>query len=297
MSDPLRYAYNTNGMLSHRLDDALGLLADTGYAGVALSLDHAHHDPYAPDLAARTARLAARLEQLGLASVIETGARFLLTPARKHYPTLVSVEATGRRRRIDFLKLCLDIAADLGSEAVSFWAGNPSREVSRGTSWQWLVQGVGEVVEYAGRRGVTCAFEPEPGMLVEDCDDWQLLAGEVPGLTLALDTGHCIVSGHYEPADAVETFADALGACAVEDMPRGVHEHRPPGEGDMDLPAVLGALRRVGYSRLVSVELSRDSHRADVLVGSALAALRTAEAQGVDGPIDLTADTTTGVTA
>ena len=44
----LRYAYNTNGLANHRLDDALAFLADSGYAGVALTLDHGHLDPFAP---------------------------------------------------------------------------------------------------------------------------------------------------------------------------------------------------------------------------------------------------------
>lgn len=49
---------------------------------------------------------------------------------------------------------------------------------------------------------------------------------------------------------------------------------------------VAGQLQRyqppvadVGYRRLVSLELSRDSHRADVLVPAALAALREAESR------------------
>ncbi|WP_089156472.1 sugar phosphate isomerase/epimerase family protein [Micromonospora sp. NBS 11-29] len=273
----LRYAYNTNGMTSHRLDDALALLADTGYDGVALTLDVAHHDPYAPDLAGRTARLARRLAGLGLDSVVETGARFLLDARRKHHPTLVSPDGTDRARRRDFLRTCVDVAADLGSEAVAFWAGVPEPGTDRRRCWGWLVDGVREVVEYATGRGVRCAFEPEPGMLVDDCDDWARLAAQVPGLTLALDTGHCLVSGRYPPAAAVRAFGPVLGACAVEDMPRGRHEHRAPGEGDMDLPAVLGALVETGYPGLVSLELSRDSHRADTLVPAALAALRAAE--------------------
>jgi sugar phosphate isomerase/epimerase len=273
----LRYAYNTNGLASHRLDDALTLLADSGYDGVALTLDVVHHDPFAPDLPARTAALARRLRGLGLASVIETGARFLLDPRRKHHPTLVSADPADRARRAEFLRICVDVAADLGSEAVSFWAGVPADGLDRAQCWRWLVDGVADVVSYAERRGVTCAFEPEPGMLVEDCDDWCRLTDAVGGLALALDTGHCIVSGRYEPADAVRVFAPHLGACAVEDMPRGHHEHRAPGEGDMDLPAVLGALSEIGYARLVSLELSRDSHRADVLVPAALAVLREAE--------------------
>ena len=271
----LRYAYNTNGLTSHRLDDALTLLADSGYDGVALTLDVAHHDPFAPDLPARTAALRRRLDGLGLGSVVETGARFLLDPRRKHHPTLVSPDPADRARRVAFLRTCVDVAADLGSEAVSFWAGVPGDD--RTGSWERLVEGVTDVVAYAAGRGVTCAFEPEPGMLVDDCDDWSRLAAAVPGLTLALDTGHCVVSGRFTPDAAVRAFADRLGAVAVEDMPRGRHEHRAPGEGDVDLPAVLGALRDVGHTGLVSLELSRDSHRADTLVPAALAALRAAE--------------------
>jgi len=271
----LRYAYNTNGLTSHRLDDALALLADSGYDGVALTLDVAHHDPFAPDLPGRNAALRRRLDGLRLASVVETGARFLLDPRRKHHPTLVSADADDRARRIAFLKTCVDVAADLGSEAVSFWAGVPGDD--RTTSWSRLVDGVTEVVGYAADRNVTCAVEPEPGMLVDDCDDWARLAAAVPGLTLALDAGHCIVSGRWAPDDAVRAFAPQLGAVAIEDMPRGRHEHRAPGEGDMDLPAVLAALRDVAYGGLVSLELSRDAHRADTLVPAALAALRAAE--------------------
>ncbi len=272
----LRYGYNTNGLTSHRLDDALALLADTGYDGVALTLDVAHHDPFAPDLAGRTAKLSRCLDELGLASVVETGARFLLDPRRKHEPTLVSPTPEERARRVQFLSLCIDVAADLGSEAMSFWAGRPAPGLDAGSCWEWLVSGVSRVVDYAQARGVVAALEPEPGMLVEDCDQWAKLAELVPGVTLALDTGHCIVAGHWEPADAVRGFADRLGTVAIEDMPRGRHEHCAPGEGDMDLAGVLGALQDVGYSGLVCVELSRDSHRADTVAPAALAALQQA---------------------
>ncbi len=154
---------------------------------------------------------------------------------------------------------------------MSFWSGVPARELGRGDCWRWLIESVTGVVAYAATRSVTCAVEPEPGMLIEDCDDWRTLSGAVPGLTLALDTGHCIVTGRWEPADAVREFAPHLGACAVEDMPWGRHEHRALGEGDMDIPAVLDALGEVGYAKLVSLELSRDSHRADLLVPAVVA--------------------------
>ncbi|TFV55998.1 sugar phosphate isomerase/epimerase [Geodermatophilus sp. DF01-2] len=273
----LRYAYNTNGLTSHRLDDALAFLADTGYAGVALTLDVVHLDPFAPDVRKQAERTRARCDELGLGVVVETGARFLLDPRVKHEPTLVTPDAEGRARRLAYLRLACDLAEVLGAEAVSFWAGVPRPGVDRDAAWGWLVDGVRALVDSSGGGPYTLAVEPEPGMLVEDCDGWARLAAEVPGISLALDTGHCVVAGAYAPQEAVARFAPHLGTVAVEGMRRGVHDHLPLDEGDVDLPAVLGALRTAGWDRLVTLELSRDGHRAHEMVPRAMATLRAAE--------------------
>ncbi len=57
----LRFGYGTNGFANHRLDDALAVIADLGYSGVALTLDHDHLDPFAPGLAGRVDAVARRL--------------------------------------------------------------------------------------------------------------------------------------------------------------------------------------------------------------------------------------------
>jgi len=271
----LRYAYNTNGLAHHRLDDALSLLADTGYAGVALTLDVHHLDPLADDALAVAERLRGRLDALELEVVVETGARYLLDARVKHEPTLVTGDAAGRARRLAYLRRACDVAAVLRAEAVSFWTGVP-RGVDREQAWGWVVDGVSALVDSHGDADYALAVEPEPGMLLEDCDDWAHLHGAVPGVTLALDTGHCVVSGRWSPQDAVREFAPHLGTVALEGMRRGVHDHLPLDEGDVDLPAVLAALSGVGYDRLVTLELSRDSHRAHEMVPRAMATLRAA---------------------
>ena len=273
----LRFAYNTNGAANHRLGDAVALIADAGYDGVALTLDHHHLDPMEEGWVARTEALARGLHARGLGCVIETGARFLLDPRAKHEPTLLSPEPEGRARRVAFLNRAIDIGACLGAEAVSFWAGVPRPGVDRGEAGAWLVDGIARVLAHAERRGVTAALEPEPGMLVETLDDWALLGEHLPALTLALDLGHCLVTREREPAAAVHEFAPRLGTVAIEDMRRGEHVHLPFGEGDMDVPACLEALEAVGFARLVCVELSRESHRADVMVPQSLAWLRAQE--------------------
>jgi D-psicose/D-tagatose/L-ribulose 3-epimerase len=276
----LRFAYNTNGATNHRLDDALALIAEAGYDGVALTLDHHHLDPFASELIGRSEKLARRLEELGLGVVIETGARFLLDPRAKHEPTLLSPEREGRARRLDFLYRCVEVAAATGAEAVSFWAGVPRPGVDPTEAHRWLVEGVSRLAERAEERGVVVALEPEPGMLVETLDDYREVAPKVPGLRLALDTGHCLVTGEREPEDAAREFAEELGTVAIEDMRRGVHEHLPFGEGDMDAPAVLAALEEIGFRGLVCVELSRESPRAHRTIPEAISFLKDAVVSG-----------------
>ena len=39
-------AYNTNGLANHDLLDAIELLADIGYSGISITLDHGALNPY-----------------------------------------------------------------------------------------------------------------------------------------------------------------------------------------------------------------------------------------------------------
>jgi D-psicose/D-tagatose/L-ribulose 3-epimerase len=268
----MRFAFNTNGCAHHRLDDALGLIADSGYDGVALTLDIHHLDPFADGFRAELARVAARLRVLGLGCVVETGARFLLDPRQKHEPTLVSASAEGRALRVEFLTRALEVTAECGAEAMSFWGGVPKPGVTAAQARAWVVEGAAEVVRRASLLGTVAALEPEPGMAIETPAEWEALG--VEGLRLALDTGHCVVTGEIEPGDAVRRWAGRLGTVSIEDMARGVHVHLPFGEGDMDVPGVLRALGETGFGGLVCVELSRESHRADTMVPQSLAWLR-----------------------
>ncbi len=268
----LRYAYNTNGCGSHRLGDALDLMAEAGYAGVALTLDHHHLDPFAEDWERQAGVVASQLHALQFGSVIETGARFLLDPRAKHEPTLVTASAEGRAFRVAFLKRAIDIAAILGSETVSFWGGVPKPGVAPGEARAWLLEGLHAVTAYAAEQGVVAAFEPEPGMAIETAAEWEALG--VPGLKLALDTGHCLVTQDIDPAEAVRRYADRLGTVSIEDMARGTHVHLPFGTGDMDMPAILDALEAVAFPGLVCVELSRESPSADKAIPGSIAWLR-----------------------
>jgi L-ribulose-5-phosphate 3-epimerase len=281
-----RFGFGTNGFADHRLDDALAVLADLGYAGVALTLDHSHLDPYARNLPRRVARLARRLDRLGLAVVVETGARYLLDARRKHFPTLVS---EGAERRVDLLVRAVAVAADLGAEAMSFWSGaRPEAEaVAEATVWDRLVAGTAEVTEAAAVRGVTLGFEPEPGMVVDTLDRhdelWRRL-GEPPHFGLTLDIGHCRCLEPQDVPDCVRRAGPRLAHVQIDDMRRGVHEHLEFGAGEISFPPVLAALADCGYGGLVSVELPRHSHAAPEVARRSLGFLQAAAEPAMAAP-------------
>ena len=197
-------------------------------------------------------------------------------------PQRVAAAGFALRRQHDTAQQCCEPRRDaqqqvgIGAERDGhvFWAGVPKPGVSPADAHAWLLDGATQVARRAESLGTTAALEPEPGMLIETVDDWAALA--IPGLHLALDTGHCIVTNERDPADAVREFAPHLGTVTIEDMKRGVHVHLPFGEGDMDVPAVLRALSDVGFQKLVCVEMSRESHRADTIIPTSLAYLKAA---------------------
>lgn len=277
----LRFGYGTNGMHSHRLDDAVALLADLGYDGVALTLDHVHLDPFEPDLPGRVARLRRLLETHGLAVVVETGARYLLDPRRKHHPTLLHDEEAARLR-VDYLRRAVDVAADLGAEAVSFWSGTRPEGVTEQLAWARLTEGVDRVLEHAGRRQVVCAVEPEPGHFLDTLDGVLELRARLDGpdlLRVTLDLGHVVCNEPRDMAATIHRAGSLLANVQVDDMLPGVHEHLELGAGEVDLHAALTALTAVGYAGLASLELPRHSHAAPEVAARSLARLRRAAPQ------------------
>ncbi len=271
-----RFVYNTNGFAFHRLDDALRLLAAQGWAGVALTPDVHHLDPLR-STPAEVQAVASLLRSLRLEVVIETGARFVLDPARKHRPTLLD-EPPEAARRLAFLERCVEQAVALGAPVVTTWSGRAPEGLPAGVAFARLVEGLRAAAAHAGARGLRLGFEPEPGMLVERAADWPRVRDAVahPALGLALDVGHCLALREDPPEAWIRRFAADLVVVQLDDHRAGTHEHLMFGEGDLDLPAVARALHEVGYAGPLEVELSRHSATAPEASAASLAALRRA---------------------
>lgn len=257
----LRIGYNTNGFMCHTLESAIRIIADIGYRGIAITLDNYILNPGAADLDRQLDRTQALLDRNDLSCVIETGARFLLDPRQKHEPTLISPAGAGRRIRLDFYKRAIDIAAQLEAKALSFWSGIRSSSVKETAAWDWLVAGCRELLDHAARRGIPLAFEPEPGMFIENLAQYQKLKEyldhDLWGLTL--DVGHVFLTEPTEPGDCIRQFKNDIKNIHIEDMKKGRHAHLQFGDGEMGFPDIFKALNDINYAGPINVELSRHS--------------------------------------
>ncbi|MFC9529302.1 sugar phosphate isomerase/epimerase family protein [Streptomyces sp. NPDC056975] len=279
----IRWGYGTNGLTDLRLEDALAVLADLGYDGVGLTLDHMHLDPLVPDLPTRTRQVARVLDRHGLSVTVETGARYVLDPRRKHGPSLLDPDPDARAARTRLLIRAVQVAADLGAHAVHCFSGVTPDGTDDGTAWKRLADALAPVLDAASAAGVPLAIEPEPGHLLATLADFHYLREEFGGpeaLGLTLDIGHCQCLEPMPPADCVREAAPWLKHVQIEDMRRGVHEHLPFGDGEIDFPPVLEALEATGYQGLTVVELPRHSHAGPRLAEESLRFLRAAAEGG-----------------
>ncbi|MCA8939258.1 MAG: sugar phosphate isomerase/epimerase [Planctomycetes bacterium] len=256
--------YNTNGFGFHRLDDVIDILAELGYRALAFTPDVHHLHPFETS-SQRLSRIKKRLDELGMACVIESGARFILNPRKKHRPTLLDDDPAPR---IDLLRRCMDFAERLGAKVVSTWSGalpveGDSAGFDRETHMRRLAKQLNALIDEAESRGLTLAIEPEPGFFIEKMSDYDELCSYAErALPLTLDVGHLRCVEEEPEANYIRRYAKQLVNVQLDDMKRGVHRHIPFWEGEVDFPSVFAALREINYEGLACVELSESSRDA-----------------------------------
>jgi sugar phosphate isomerase/epimerase len=256
--------YSTNSLGDIDPLAALPILRDLGYRSLAITLDRHCLDPFATDSETEADRWRTALAGHGMACVIETGSRHLLDPRVKHEPTLVSADAGGRAKRVDFLRRAIDVAARIGAGCVSLWSGTVRDSADEAATWERLVAGLRPVLDHAHGRGVVLGFEPEPGMFVDTLDRYRLLLERLDRpdhLRLTVDVGHLECMGERPAANVLEAWIERLVNVHVDDMLACRHDHLPLGTGDVDFRSLFAGLHGLDVAVGLHVELPRQSHR------------------------------------
>ncbi|HBU36975.1 MAG TPA: hypothetical protein DEB70_04125 [Planctomycetaceae bacterium] len=260
----MKAGYSTNSLGDVDPLDALSLLCEQGYASLAITPDRNILNPYEKTFASEVRVWQHALAKAQMSCVVETGARHLLDPRRKHHPTLLSDAQNDCNRRIEFLRRAIELAGELNAGCVSLWSGAVCSDADDALLWQKLTDGVGEVLDHASRCGVVLGFEPEPGMFIDTVTRAEELferLGRPKSLGITVDVGHLECLGERPLAATVRDVADRIVNVHIDDMTACCHEHLPLGKGDIDYRPIFQELFNAGYQGGLHVELPRQSHR------------------------------------
>jgi sugar phosphate isomerase/epimerase len=273
----MKLAYNSNGWRGRSLEATVETLARLGYDAIEIT---PQHDQFAPESwsQAEAERISNVVAASGLSiSNLHAGAGDLLGADIAHEPSLISLSAGDRARRLDLNRRAIDFAAALGTDLVCFTSGPLPPLASVSDSWQRLADGTMECLAHATPRGIRIAIEPEPELLIRSSLDFLQLyrrLGCPAGLGLNLDIGHAQVTYEDTPA-VIREFAPLLWHVHVEDIAGRVHKHLIPGQGQVDFHGIGKALTAIGYTGAASIELMDHSAQAEDVARHCMAVLQT----------------------
>ena len=161
-----------------------------------------------------------------------------------------------RRHTIEHFKELAVLTAEWGGKILLYipgWAvyGTPLRQ-----AWQWSVEALREIAQFAAPYGVTVVIEPTSfdSNIVDRCDDAIMLMEEVgePNVKLMFDTFHVLYRREV-CTDYVYRMGKNLKHMHISD-----NDRLPPGEGRGDFVGVINALKDINFDGYLAMELGFD---------------------------------------
>ena len=181
-------------------------------------------------------------------------------------------QAEDNPRKIELSKKIVDLAVDLGTRVVTTHIGVTPEDRTDPT-YVTMLAACRELADYAAGRGVTFAIEtgPEKAVVLKQfLDD----VGSA-GLGVNLDPANLVMVVADDPAAAVHTLKDYIvhthakdgiktgdgdpvsfyhGQNFTYDPTAAFFEEVPLGEGGVDWPRYIQALRDIGYKGFLTIE-------------------------------------------
>ena len=129
--------------------------------------------------------------------------------------------------------------------------------IAPAAQWDWAVEHVRELAEYAQGLGLELAIELEPfqmsivntiermGQFLKDVDH--------PAAKANVDISHVALTG--DPAEQIKTLKGRIAHVHLSDCDGKKHGDLPPGRGVVNFPPYLQALADAGFAGTVSIEL------------------------------------------
>lgn len=253
----MKLAFSSNAFGRYSLMDTISILAGMGYEGIEIMADRPHAFP--PDLSPGDIRAVREILNAHHLEVSNINAFMLNAIGDVYHPSWIDADPAARKQRVEHTLACIDLASEWGAGTVSTEPGGPLCDgqcLEEGC--KLFLQGLHEVEDRARKRNVKVLIEPEPCLLIENSTQFldliKDLDPEVFGLNFDIGHFYCVSE---DPAKLIRSdLREYIRHFHLEDISETrKHLHLMLGDGAIDIPGVLSAIRQIGYDRFVTVEL------------------------------------------
>ncbi|MBR5641758.1 MAG: fructoselysine 3-epimerase [Firmicutes bacterium] len=242
----------TSGYQRNPLEHVFQDAKEFGYDYIELY--GARPQAYAPDLKAGDMKELRRLIEQYEVPVLG------YTPEHNLYPYnyMIGPEAQ-RRDAVEYLKLCLDMAKEMGAKYMLTSPANGGYLATYDELWPRLEKTIRELGEYAAKCEVRLTVEP----LTPYESNFFTRANDLLELFRRVDNpwvvGMCDVVPPFVQHESIMAYFNKLGEkmyhMHIIDGEQGTDSHIMPGEGSMPLTELFYELKRIGYEGTATLEL------------------------------------------
>ena len=209
---------------------------------------------YAPDLKAgeidEIKRLSAKYEMPVLG----------YTPEHNAYPYNFMVGSELQRQdAVDYLKLCLDMAKDMGADYMLISPAHAGYLATYEEIWTRMVKTIGELTEHAEKIKVKLVVEtltPYESNALKSANDLVELFRRIDSDYLV---GMCDTVPPFVQHESIMAYLEKLGSkmyhMHIIDGQQGTDSHILPGDGSIPLQELIKELKHVGYNGTATLEL------------------------------------------
>jgi D-psicose/D-tagatose/L-ribulose 3-epimerase len=227
--------------IDDNLFPTLELIKEIGFDGVEVPIFNTNPEHWF--------NFRAKLDKLGLACETDT----ICGPDQN----LISRDPAVRRHTIEHLKSVLDCSLVLGAtklmgpfhSALGVFTGQPATA----DEWQWGVEGIREVADYAESLDITLGLEylNRFELYLTSCtDELMRFVNEInhPNCKIMFDTFHANIE-EKSIGDAIRKAANQISFIQLSENDRST-----PGKGNVDWEGVFKAIKDIKYDGWLSIE-------------------------------------------
>ena len=248
----LKVGMFTSGYQRNPLEHCFMDAKEYGYDYIELWGGRPH--AYAPDLKAGDINEVRRLIEKYEMPVLG------YTPEHNAYPYNYMIGSEAQRRdAVDYLKLSLEMAKEMGAEFVLTSPANGGYLATYDQLWSRLEKNIQELGDYAAKLEIKLVVEA----LTPYESNFFTRANDLVELFRRVDNpyvvGMCDIVPPFVQHESIMAYFDKLGNkmdhMHIIDGENGSDTHMIPGEGNIPIKEMLYEMKRIGYDKTATVEL------------------------------------------